>query len=78
MLNRQADVFVEMEKLDARPVDAWRGGERIEKRELRRAGRGNDPRPRARAKGVLDHACRRVRRGAAHRDTIGVNLDLHG
>ena len=43
VLDRQADVLVEVKHLDARPVDAGRGGEGVEKVELRGAGRGDDP-----------------------------------
>ena len=77
VIDRQADVLVEMKHLDARPVDARRGGERVEKLELRRAGRGDDP-------GLLPCVNRRTkglrgvpRRRQAHRRPIDVGFDLH-
>jgi len=44
MINRKADVFVQMKNLNPRPVDAWLAGKRVQKLELRRSRRGNDPR----------------------------------
>ena len=45
MIDRQADILVEMEHLDARPVDPRRGHQRLEELDLRGAGRGNESRP---------------------------------
>ena len=44
MVGGQADVLVEVEHLDARPVDARRARQRVEELELRRAGRSDDAR----------------------------------
>ena len=43
MIDREADVLVEMKHLDARPIDLRCGDEGFEEIELRGAGRGDDP-----------------------------------
>ena len=64
MIDGQADVLVEMKQLDPRPVDAGRRGERVEELELRRAGRGDDPRDASRFDRVASAraACRAAAR----------------
>ena len=77
MIDGQTDVFVEMEHLDAQPVDAGCRGERLEKVELRGARRRDD----SRAALARDRGAQRLRgvprRGEAHRRPIGVGFDLH-
>ena len=72
MIDGQTDVLVEMKHLDARPVDAGRRGERLEKIELRRAGRRDDAArrlaPRSRRAGACA-ACRAAARLIVDRST---------
>ncbi len=42
VIDRQADVLIEMKHFDARPVDGGRRCERFEEIDLRRAGRDDD------------------------------------
>ena len=72
-----ADVLVEVEQLDPRPVDARRRGERVQELELRRAGGGDH----ARLPGPGDRLADRRRRALRRRAPellLGVeDLDLH-
>ena len=77
MVDRQADVLVEMEHLDARPVDAVRAGERLEEIELRGPRGGHNPGPSVGCQRRAQHVGGLPRRGAAHRQAVGVGLDLH-
>ena len=78
MIDRQPDILVEVKHLHARPVDPRRGHQRLEKLDLRGAGRGNEPRLSLRGDDVAENLRRVPRRGAAHGLPIDVSLYLHG
>jgi hypothetical protein len=77
MVDRQADVLVEMKHLDAGPVDPVRAGERLEEIELRRPRGRDNPRPSLGRQRRAQHVRGLPRRGAAHGQAIGVGFDLH-
>ena len=77
MVDRQADVLVEMEHLDARPVDAVRAGERLEEIELRGSRGGHDPGPSVGGQRRAQHVSRLPGRRAAHGQAVDVGFDLH-
>src|SRR5262249_53791958 len=78
MRDRQAGVFIEVEHLDFRPVNAGRLCQSVQKLELRRARRGDD----ARAPSLRDCAFDGVRcltgSGFAQLDFIVEDLYYHG
>ena len=55
--HRQSDVFVQVEHLDLRPINAGRGDQRFQKFKLRGAGGGNNARLAAFGNGACDRAC---------------------
>jgi hypothetical protein len=77
MLHRETDVLVEVEHLHPRPVDPWRGHQRLEKFDLRSTSRRDDARQRLRREHIDEDARRVRRRRVAHRLTIDERLYLH-
>ena len=62
MIGGEADVFIEMEQLDPRPVDIRLADQTVEERELRCPGGRNEASLAPRGQGVADHR-RGVERG---------------
>ena len=79
MIGGEADILVEVKHLDARPLDARRRRQRVEEVELRRAGRGDDPRAAPFRDGGAERSRRLRRRRPAQRRPVDVGLDRqHG
>jgi hypothetical protein len=78
MVRAHADVLVEMKHLDASPVDAGTGGERLEKLELRCAGGRQDPGLAAGGDGPGNRAGGLAGGGLAERTFVGEHERRHG
>ena len=77
MIGGDADVLVEVEQLDSRPVHARALDEMAQEGELRVAGGGDDAGTPAGGDGFSQDALGVLRRGGAHRIGIGRNVDAH-
>jgi hypothetical protein len=77
MIDGETHVLIKVKHLHARPVDAGRGGERVEKLELRCAGCGNDPSGSAISDRLAECAISMLRGSATHRGPIDVGVNSH-
>src|SRR5881275_1837506 len=73
----QADVFIQVKHLNARPLDAGHSGQSVEKLELRGARRGNDSRPAAFLYCLAEGNGGLLRRSPPQRGLVFINLNDH-
>src|SRR6266699_2536407 len=73
----QADVFIQVKHLNARPLDAGHSGQSVKKLELRGARRGNDSRPAAFLYCLAEGNGGLLRRRPPQRGLVFINLNDH-